>query len=154
MKRCNWPNRWKQCPACLAGASSVVNHSKWWNERTIKNPSWSTREMPIAKPVVDVSSGSPVGLPGGGSWRVLCPTVVDYMADTAYGDGSSRETATLLVFLEGGCFKVCLSDRDTGRTLWATGDDFDTALGALESRLSTGKAEWRANTRQGKGKRK
>lgn len=73
------------------------------------------------------------------------PEVWHYLSDTAYDDGSPRVVATLLVFTEGPCVKVCLSDRDVARKVFVTADGFYEALEALERALVADAADWRAD---------
>lgn len=84
------------------------------------------------------------------------PAFVEFMCETDDGEGNSRQTATLLVFTEDGMWKVCLNDRESQQTLWASGGSLETALGALEVMLEAPNAPWRAAKPKGqfpKGKK-
>jgi len=71
------------------------------------------------------------------------PAVFEYLASGLYPDGSSRERSTMTVFCEEGVVKVCLSDRDQGRTLWRSGRTLEDVLLALEVALQDSSADWR-----------
>lgn len=73
------------------------------------------------------------------------PALHEYLTLTRHDDGQERQTATLLVFCEGGMFKVCLSDRDTSQTLWAAAETFVEALEALEACLQSPNPQWRTS---------
>ncbi len=72
--------------------------------------------------------------------------------------GEFRETASLTLFCEDGMFKVCLSDRESGATLWASSASFQGALDALEATAGKDEPGWRvrkpggAKGYKGKGK--
>lgn len=58
--------------------------------------------------------------------------------------GQVRQTSTLLFFREDGQWKLCVSDRDTGRVLFRSGDSVEEALDAAEKALASPRADWRA----------
>lgn len=58
-------------------------------------------------------------------------------------EGVGRQTATLLVFAEGGLLKVCLSDREHDQVCFRSGLTFQAALEGLEAVLANGEPEWR-----------
>lgn len=76
------------------------------------------------------------------------PHLGEYLAESAYEDGSPRVTSTLLVFAEDGWWKGCLKDRDNERSLWHSNDTLESLLDGLEELLATGRAEWRASPNQ------
>jgi len=71
------------------------------------------------------------------------PTVAQFMAADCWPDGEVRERATLIVFVEDGAFKVCLSEKNMQATLWATSATFAGLLEALEDRLTADAPDWR-----------
>lgn len=87
-------------------------------------------------------------------WPTLWPTLVDYLTQEAWEDGSVRQTSTLLLFREEGCWKACLNDRAMERTAWCSGRSPEGLLQGLEDSLLTGSAEWRKKSVAGSGKRK
>lgn len=76
--------------------------------------------------------------------KKTCPNVVEYMTDSAWEDGKPRDTSTLTVFLEDGMVKVALNDRACSRSLYASSDTLEGAIGALEQRLREQSPEWRS----------
>jgi len=58
-------------------------------------------------------------------------------------DDKGREPATLIVCCEEGQVKFCLSDRETNRVLWRSGDTVLEALEAMEKALRDGARDWR-----------
>lgn len=82
------------------------------------------------------------------------PALWEYLTLRSYDDGSPRQAATLLVFVEDGTWKACLSDREAQRSAWAAAGTFQGVLAALEASLATGTVQWRmARPQGGKGKR-
>lgn len=78
------------------------------------------------------------------------PTVWSYLSDAVYEDGSSRQTSSLVVFVEDGLVKVCLSDRDQERSAFAAGSCLLDALEAINVGLETNAIQWRRQRQQRK----
>lgn len=104
-----------------------------------------------------VEGGGGGGAPGRTTGVLVdCPAVTEYLSASSYPDGTQRERAVLSCFIEDGRVKVCLNDRDTGRTLWRSGDGIEDCLILLETAIVDGTADWRraAGGRPAPGKRK
>lgn len=71
------------------------------------------------------------------------PLLFEYLTSTTFGDGSERETSTLLLFASGGVWKGCLNDRAEGQALWVSGASVGDVLEALERALDTTSPDWR-----------
>lgn len=97
-------------------------------------------------PNVDILPVVPMAL------KATFPALGEFLTETKYPDGKSRETSTITVFVQDGMVKVCLNDRDQGRVLFRAGEDVVTALQALEDALTGDDADWRAAA--GKGRRR
>lgn len=96
----------------------------------------------VRKPATPGHSGKPLVASGLG---VKYPAVWEYLTCTRFPDGSPRATSTLLVFVEDGAVKACISDRsqEPWCSLWVSGDGLDAVLEALEGHLQEGTGEWR-----------
>lgn len=79
--------------------------------------------------------------------------LVNYLVDTEFDDGSARRTSTLLVFVEDGVVKVCLNDRENGRSAWASGKTLRSALESLNAAVGSDCAEWKGSRASGPGNR-
>lgn len=84
-------------------------------------------------------------------FRKRFPTIMEYLTEVTWEDGTARESSTVTTFIEDGLFKCALNDRDGHRSLYVTGDTFKKAMEALEKAVSGTAADWRAW--QAKGKR-
>lgn len=82
------------------------------------------------------------------------PALHEYLTFTTYPDGGERQTSTLLFFLEEGLWKLCLCDRASDRTLWASGDAIEDCLLTVEGQLQEGRAAWRQSRQAKHGRRK
>lgn len=71
------------------------------------------------------------------------PTLSEFLTVTAI-DGVKREPSSLILFVEAGYPKVCLSDRHFNRVAFSTAGSFLEALEALEENLEAGLVDWRA----------
>lgn len=78
----------------------------------------------------------------------LYPTLWMYLTDTKWDDGSPREPASLLVFMQDGVLKGMLKDKNALACLWVASSTLGGLLAALEASLNDPSAEWRAD-RQG-----
>lgn len=99
--------------------------------------------MAIAKPS---ANGTPNGVPAraeGGDWGVLYPSLLEWLTEDRYEDGSARQTATLLVFAEQGTWKACFADRDNDRNTFVSANTPEGCLGVLEERLKANAVEWK-----------
>lgn len=72
------------------------------------------------------------------------PAIWEYLTMEKWDDGDTRETSTLLMLFEDGCFKACLNDRALGRSAWTTADSPSKALQRLDNAIQQGSADWRA----------
>lgn len=70
--------------------------------------------------------------------------------------GEVRETATLLLFRDQDVLKACLSDRETGRSLFVSASGLGGIFAAVEAAVRSDQPDWRrsggksASKRQGK----
>lgn len=79
----------------------------------------------------------------GGPGVLVGPTLRSYLFDTAWADGSRRQPATLLLFVEGGFWKCCISDRATDRNAFLSARTLGGLFQALEEGLASDRVEWR-----------
>ena len=79
------------------------------------------------------------------------PTLYDYLTASCYDDDPKqpRQTSTLLVFTQDGCFKACLRDRSEGVCCWVAAPRFGELLGVLERELTDDTAVWRLDRASG-----
>lgn len=78
------------------------------------------------------------------------PVLAQYLTADLWPDGKPREHSSLIIFVEGGSFKVCLSDKSTNKSLWCTCRSFDEIPEALECRLTEELVDWRNQRPHGK----
>jgi len=78
-----------------------------------------------------------------GAFGVKHPRLWEMLTETKYEDGSPRKPATITFFVDEGCVKVCLNDRDQSLAAFASGDTLDAALRCLEAGLEADSLEWR-----------
>lgn len=90
------------------------------------------------------TNGSAAGVVPPDGWSRTLPALSEYLFSEVYPDGTRRQRATLTVMAgDARGVKVVLNDREEGRSLWATGDDLDGALEALEIMLQQPVTPWR-----------
>lgn len=75
------------------------------------------------------------------------PALSEFCWATTWPDGQTRQPSSLTFFAEEGMWKVCLSERDRGVSLWGTGPTFEIALQCLEDRLTSDRPDWRKSKR-------
>jgi hypothetical protein len=76
-----------------------------------------------------------------------CPALYEYLTLNRFPDGGERQVATLVLFIEEGRWKGCLSDRETDRTLWKVGDTLGDLLLSMDQEIQEGSAGWRRSSR-------
>lgn len=93
------------------------------------------------------SGTSPVGKGGIASidteLAANCPALACYLGSDTWEDGEVRQRSSLVMFFEDGVYKVCLSDKDTNMSLWASSRSFLGLSEALEARLTEERVDWR-----------
>jgi len=77
------------------------------------------------------------------------PEFYEHLTATAYEDGGARVTSTLLIFVDNGVLKLCLNDRDNGRSAFFTATDLMSAIHAMESALRENTVDWRSKRQSG-----
>jgi len=107
-----------------------------------------------------LSKGQPVGESvrvTGPSWPDAdfardYPALAEYMCLDRWEDGSVRETATLLLFVERGRLTCCVTDRDGNRVAFISHTELQSLLEAVEDGLRSNSLDWRE--RKGGGPKK
>jgi len=98
----------------------------------------------MKKPVpVDGASATPATMIFVGCMAKL-PLLSEHMGTTVYDDGSARETSTVSLFVEDGCMRAALNDRDNRRSLYISAEGVEACLKGLEAMLADERAQWRA----------
>jgi hypothetical protein len=90
----------------------------------------------------------PPASPADKQFQKQFPAISEFCWSTAWPDGTVRTPSSLTFFCEEGQWKVCLSERDRGVSLWGSGPTFEIALQCLEDRLSSDRPDWRKAKRQ------
>ncbi len=78
------------------------------------------------------------------------PVLGAYMTADAWPNGVVREHSSLIILVQDGMFKVCLSDKSTNMSLWSSCKSFDEVLEAVECRLTDESPDWRKQRPYGK----
>lgn len=109
--------------------------------------------MALKKPDPAATSNGVAGGSRDGDEWVLYPTLMEWLTEERWDDGSSRLTSTLLIFCEQGAWKVCFNDRAADRNTFLAAGTFAGVLGLLEERLSAGTIEWKPKGGKPRGRR-
>lgn len=81
------------------------------------------------------------------------PTVWEFLTRVRWDDGKARETGTILLFVDTGVLKACISDRDAGEVAFLSGHTLESLLETIDTSLSGNSLEWRPARNGGKKKR-
>ncbi len=131
------------CGLCYSGRrgrQSYRGHSAYRARRPFLK---GVSIVALSKPVPSSAPADEVPDPGGGAGVLLGPTLRSYLFDTSWADGSPRQPATLLLFVEGGFWKCCISDRACDRNAFLSSRTLGGLFEALEEGLATDRVEWR-----------
>jgi len=82
------------------------------------------------------------------------PILHEFLTAVVDDDGKARQTSSLVVFVEDGMFKVCLSERDHGLCLWGASSTLQGAMEAIEVSLSAEHVDWRQKRSEGRPAKK
>lgn len=105
-----------------------------------KKERWSNVKKPASSEAKGGGSAGPVQDP---QLRAKYPTVLEYLTQATWDDGSARETSALSVFIEHGYVKVAVNDRACRRSLYVAAKTLQEALAAAEEQLKDDAADWR-----------
>ena len=97
----------------------------------------------MQKPSVSGSVTPGSELVTGGTFEASWPSLWQYMVDASWEDGSVRELATLLLFVDQDQAKACLNDKGTGRVAFVAAASPLEALDRLEGQLNSQTVDWR-----------
>lgn len=78
-----------------------------------------------------------------------CPALHEYLTVTVLPSGETRQCSTVTIFVEGGLFKACLTEKDADALLFASGPGLEECLDNLEERLTAPAVDWRRKGGQG-----
>ena len=98
-------------------------------------------------PSEDAKSGQVVAM-ADKSFLKDYPAVSEFCWANCWPTGEVRMPSSLTFFAEDGQWKVCLSERNKGLSLWGSGPTFEIALQCLEDRLQSDHPDWRKAKRQ------
>lgn len=82
------------------------------------------------------------------------PALWAFLTDDKWSSGDSRETGSVLLFSQEGCWKAMIKDKDSGYIAFVTKNTFKTLLEALERGLVEEKLDWREDAFKSKKKGK
>lgn len=130
-----------QCYSNRRGRSNFRGHSGYRKARPRLLP-W---EAALQKPSADdaVSGVAPHAFSDDEFVR-RWTNLFHYLADVKWDDGSSRETATLMLVFDSGRLKACINDRAMSRTAWVSGESLEGLFDRLDAGLGADSLEWRA----------
>lgn len=113
-----------------------------------RQPAPWEREGSMKRPVRIVEGGGGVKLTDeqAGSLKRLSMALWEFLTHTAYDDGATRQTGTMLVMVDDACLKAWLNDRDCGHTTWVSGDSWDELLKAAGKAINDPGTHWRPVT--------
>lgn len=144
---------YKRCRLCIAGDVGSDHWKRLFRPRAQDIICIRGRyDMPIKKPQpTQATGGVPGGARTGDDW-VLYPTLMEFLSEDRYDDGSPRRTATVTLFADAGTVKGSLNDRDLDRVAFVSAESLAALLVILEAKLSESSLDWRDNQGKGRGK--
>lgn len=97
----------------------------------------------VRRPSSSEAGAAPTAAASDPVFQSRCPALWEYMTLTAWEDGSDRQPATLILLVEEGRWKGCVSDRAAGRVGWRSHETLAGLLEALEAALASDSMDWR-----------
>jgi len=133
------------CPLCYSNVRGRSNYPGHRGFRVKPPQKEGLLLMALSRPTTPLTEGSSAQALNDPDFRRRLPTLLEYLSQTTWDDGSPRLTSTLLVFIDDGVLKVCLNDRACERALWVASGTFSGALAELDESLANPQAPWRAS---------
>lgn len=98
----------------------------------------------MKKPDMKVAGGTAsAGSCSDESLNKRCPTIIMYLTDDKWEDGTSREVSQLSLSVRDGSIALALNDKDLKQSLYTQAESLTEALKLMEGALASGKGEWR-----------
>jgi len=94
----------------------------------------------------DASKGSAAVTPGKWEDKQFTgqyPNLAAFLSQTTYEDNTTRQTGTMIIFIQDGQLKMCLSDRDNQRNAFITSPTLQLLFDVVELGLGDGNLDWR-----------
>ena len=91
--------------------------------------------------------GDGVAVAEDGDFMGLYPTLWKFLTTLQWDDGSPRQPSTVSIFMQGGRWTACLTEKNWDLILFATADRVEGLWEALDGRLADPAADWRVNRR-------
>lgn len=133
------------CKSCGLDVIEMIRWTRWF--MTCKGswdvPSPMESYQVALRKAQAAAAGKPVSNKVTCKSLVKLPTLLSYLQEETYEDGSKRELASVAVFVERGWVKVALNDKDQRRSLYITSESLSGALEALEMAIQDDKGDWR-----------
>lgn len=132
------------CGLCYSGAKGRRAYKGHYGYAKVK----PSRRRDMAKflqrrAAADADDGPCYDVPEPGKPMDKLEALFEFLTLTEWEDGETRERGTLIVFVEDGMWKACLSDKDSGRTCFYSSVAFDQLLAGLDKGLRQDSLEWR-----------
>jgi len=143
---------WRFCPLCEKGVIGIVNHKAELHRVRMELLEKGNDEMGIERPSVATGDARAHGIGKRSDDWLLYPSLMEFLTEEKYTDGSARQCGTLTVFSDGGSVKASVNDRDLNRVAFITAETFEGLLGLVEDKLKSSSVDWRPS--QGKARRK
>lgn len=132
------------CPLCYANARGRANYRGHRGYRRPRPERMVDVGKYLKKPSAPKGSNVPVAQAPDAKFEKAFPALFEFLALTAWEDGSQRVPGTFLAFREDGRWKACLNDREGHRSAFLAASTFDELLTLAEAGLVDGDHEFRA----------
>lgn len=107
-------------------------------------PRTNREELTMALRKILKEAKGPEGAGPGAADKGTWPTLLEYLTETKYPDGSAREVSCLVITADATGWRGCVSDKDNSRTMWKTAETVEGLLLALELGLMADEpSDWR-----------
>lgn len=149
-ERCKSPNWCVYCYLNLYGDGRFPGHQHMPAGLDI----WGNWQLPLKRPTKSLtSSGASSGCLGECALSKKFPTLLEFISQSSWEDGGSRDLGTFGVSFSDGAVRVCLTDKDSGTFCFVSGGSLSDALAAAEKGLARGDLDFRQSS-YGKPKKK
>jgi hypothetical protein len=139
------------CALCYENMRGRANNRGHFGFRAARAPKGASCMVVNRKVERNGTASAQLQLPLSPPWSTDLKELVAFVSLAKWPDGKPRCTGTMTIFVEGGCWKIYLNDKDAGVGHCVTGSTLEDALVSASLAVDDNSTPWRGSQGPSKG---